>query len=248
MADLGLIGYPLSHSFSVKYFAEKFQRENIVGWSYRNFPIDSIDKLKELIQRETSLVGLNVTIPYKEQVIPYIKHLDPVAAEVGAVNTIRINRNAGKTELYGYNSDVFGFRESLKPLLGKRRDALILGTGGASKAIRFVLEQLGISYHAVSRKPAENQLSYRDLCLPVMRKHTLIINTTPLGTYPDIETFPDIPYDLLSPEHLLYDLVYNPSETAFLRLGRLKGTKTKNGLEMLELQAEDSWRFWNADY
>ena len=182
MADLGLIGYPLAHSFSEQYFADKFKREKISGWTYRNFPISRIELLPELIAGEKDLVGLNVTIPYKEDVLAYMDRLDDIAREVGAVNTIRIERMEGKTLLHGYNSDVYGFRESLRPLLNKHRHALILGTGGASKAIRQVLDSLGIRHNFVSRNPARDQLAYKELCLPIMKKYTLIINTTPLGT------------------------------------------------------------------
>jgi shikimate dehydrogenase len=244
---LGLIGYPLTHSFSEKYFTEKFRREGITDYRYRNFPIEDVGSLMDLIQGEGELVGLNVTIPYKEQVIPFLDELDEEANQVGAVNTIRINRDQGRIRLKGYNTDVYGFRESMIPLLsGQHRDALVLGTGGASKAVCYVLEQLGIRYRYVSRKYIPGHLKYKDLCLSVIRNVSLIINTTPLGTYPDTGSFPDIPYDILTPDHLLYDLVYNPPETLFLRLGKQKGAQVKNGLEMLELQAEGSWRIWTG--
>jgi shikimate dehydrogenase len=243
---LGLIGYPLSHSFSEKYFAEKFRREGIGGYAYRNFPIRQIDALEELIKAEPDLVGLNVTIPYKEQVIPCLEEMDEESDRVGAVNTIRITREGRKIRLKGFNTDVYGFRESLIPLLGGHRHALILGTGGASKAVGYVLGQLGIDFKYVSRTFRPGRLEYRDLCLSVIRNHTLIINTTPLGTWPDVSSFPDIPYDILGPGHLLYDLVYNPPETPFLQLGKKKGAGTKNGLEMLELQAERSWEIWTG--
>ena len=244
MKILGLIGYPLSHSFSEQYFADKFSDEGIEDYSYRNFPISEIGLIQSLIRDEDELIGLNVTIPYKEQVLPFLDEIDTEAREAGAVNTIKISREGG-LHLKGYNTDVYGFRESLIPLLqGQHKHALVLGTGGASKAICYVLEQLGIGYQYVSRKDIPDYLEYKDLCLSVIGKNTLIINTTPLGTYPDISTFPDIPYDILTEGHLLYDLVYNPAETAFLRLGRQKGTATKNGLEMLELQADRSWEIW----
>jgi shikimate dehydrogenase len=246
MKRLGLIGYPLSHSFSVKYFAGKFEREGISGFEYRNYPIQSVEELLPLIREREDLVGLNVTIPHKEKVMSLLDEIDPEAAQIGAVNTIRITRNAGMIRLKGYNTDAYGFRESLLSLLGSgHRYALVLGTGGASKAVTHVLEQLGIRYQYVSRNPAGDQLHYLDLCYAVIKKHTLIINTTPLGTYPDTSSFPDIPYDLVTPGHVLYDLVYNPPETEFLRLGRQKGAKVKNGHEMLILQAERSWEIWN---
>jgi shikimate dehydrogenase len=245
--ELGLIGYPLSHSFSVKYFAEKFRKEGIGDYSYSNFPIPDIGDLEGLLEEHPGLVGLNVTIPYKQQVIPYLHEVDPEAREVGAVNTLAITRKGGKTRLKGYNTDVYGFRESLIPLLGDRHShALVLGTGGAARAVVHVLGQLGISFRYVSRKKTPGNLEYGDLCLSVIRNHHLIINTTPVGTFPDTSSFPDIPYDILTPEHLLYDLVYNPPETSFLRMGKQKGAKTCNGLEMLQLQAERSWEIWTA--
>jgi shikimate dehydrogenase len=246
MKQLGLIGYPLTHSFSVKYFAEKFSQEGIRGFEYRNYPLQSVDELQALLEEEQELVGLNVTIPYKEQVIPLLDEIDPEASEMGAVNTIKIRRVSGEIRLKGYNSDAYGFRESLVPLLGSgQTQALVLGTGGASKAVAHVLQQLGIGFKYVSRKPAEGQLHYQDLCYAVIKKHTLIINTTPLGTYPNTAAFPNIPYDLVTPGHILYDLVYNPPETEFLRLGKQKGAVIKNGHEMLILQAERSWEIWN---
>lgn len=248
MKLLGLIGYPLSHSFSEKYFREKFMDEDIGGYEYRNYPIPDIGSLQALILEETELIGLNVTIPYKEKVLQYLDEIEDVARKVGAVNTIRISREDGKLRLRGYNTDVYGFRESLIPILkGRHKNALVLGTGGASKAVCHVLGQLEIEFQYVSRKPVSGHLNYKDLSGSSLSKSTLIINTTPLGTYPDTSTFPDIPYDLLTPEHLLYDLVYNPAETEFLRLGRQKGVKVKNGLEMLELQADRSWEIWTED-
>jgi shikimate dehydrogenase len=246
MKHLGLIGYPLSHSFSVKYFTEKFRREGITGFEYVNYPIQSVRELMPLLEEKQDLIGLNVTIPHKKEVIPLLDEIDPEAAKIGAVNTIRIKRSPGNIHLKGYNSDAYGFRESLIPLLGAgHRYALVLGTGGASKAVTHVLEQLGINFQYVSRTPAEGQLHYLDLCYAVMKKHTLIVNTTPLGTHPNTSAFPNIPYDLLTPDHVLYDLVYNPPETEFLRLGRQKGARIMNGHEMLVLQAEKSWEIWN---
>ncbi len=249
MKLLGLIGYPLTHSFSENYFAKKFRDEGIEGYAYLNLPILRIDLIKDLIRKERELTGFNVTIPYKEQILPFLDEMDPEAREVGAVNTVKIQRQGREWHLKGYNTDVYGFRESLVPLLqGKgEQAALVLGTGGASKAVSHVLGQLGIPYRFVSRKHLPGQLMYKDLCLSVILKHTLIINTTPLGTWPDVSSFPDIPYDILDPRHLLYDLVYNPEESTFLRLGREKGARIKNGLEMLELQADRAWEIWKAD-
>jgi shikimate dehydrogenase len=246
MKKLGLIGFPLSHSFSVKYFREKFKRESIPDFEYRNYPIQSVHELRPMIEEREDLIGLNVTIPHKEAVMPLLDELDPEAEQIGAVNTIRIKRGSGKIHLKGYNSDTYGFRESLLPLLGAgHQNALVLGTGGASKAVTYTLEQLGIGYQYVSRDPAADQLHYLDLCYAVIKKHTLIINTTPLGTYPDTSTFPNIPYDLITSGHVLYDLVYNPPETEFLRFGKQKEATVKNGHEMLILQAERSWEIWN---
>ena len=242
---LGLTGFPLSHSFSEKYFEEKFRDEGIIDYTYRNFPLAKISSLVPLINSEPNMIGLNVTIPYKEQILPYLDELEDEAKIVGAVNTIRISRRQGELHLKGFNTDVYGFRESLIPhLQGHHKNALVLGTGGASKAVCYVLGELGIEYKYVSRKLRPGQLQYKDLCLTVIRNSTLIINTTPLGTYPDISSFPDIPYDILTPDHLLYDLVYNPAESTFLRMGKEKGTRIKNGLEMLELQADRSWEIW----
>jgi shikimate dehydrogenase len=246
MKHLGLIGYPLTHSFSVKYFREKFSRESITEFEYRNYPIQSVQELKPLIGETEALIGLNVTIPHKEAVMPLLDEIDPEAAEIGAVNTIRIKRSSGKIHLKGFNSDAYGFRESLLPLLGAgHQNALVLGTGGASKAVTHVLRQLGIAYQYVSRDPAGDQLQYLDLCYAIIKMHTLIINTTPLGTYPDTSAFPNIPYDFVTSDHVFYDLVYNPPETEFLRLGKQKGASVMNGHEMLILQAEKSWEIWN---
>jgi shikimate dehydrogenase len=247
MERLGLIGYPLSHSFSVPYFTEKFSREGISGYAYENYPMESVQEIMPLIEEKEDLVGLNVTIPYKQQVMPLLDEIDAEAAEIGAVNTIKITRTSGQVHLKGFNSDAYGFRESLIPLLGAGHSrALVLGTGGASRAVTFVLDQLGIEHRFVSRDPDEDQFHYQDLCYAVMKNHTLIINTTPLGTYPKTSTFPNIPYDLLTPGHILYDLVYNPPETEFIRLGKEKGAVTKNGHEMLILQAERSWEIWTG--
>ena len=239
----GLIGYPLSHSFSKKYFAEKFEKEDIDWASYDNFPIDSISALPDLISKTSHLRGLNVTIPYKEQVIPYMDYLAPDAGEIGAVNTIVITAEG----LAGHNSDIYGFDKSLDQLLDDDfgGGALILGTGGASKAVAYVLKQREIPFKSVSRRPARDRITYEDLDKEVIAHFRLIINTTPLGMHPNLEDCPDIPYQLLGHRHYLYDLIYNPAETKFLTLGKERGAKIKNGLEMLILQAERSWEIWN---
>lgn len=242
MKMYGLIGYPLSHSFSKGFFKEKFEKENITGCQYENYPIPGITEFTTLLEEHPQLQGLNVTIPYKEVVIPFLDELSDAAARIGAVNCIHFN--GGKKT--GYNTDVIGFTKSLQPLLQPHHtQALVLGTGGAAKAIMYALEQLGITYTVVSRRPENGAITYKTLDQAIMEAHTVIVNTTPLGMYPKIDTFPEIPYQYLSSRHLLYDLVYNPAETAFLQKGAAQGAVIKNGHEMLILQAEASWEIWN---
>jgi len=248
LKQLGLIGYPLTHSFSVGYFREKFEKEDIKDFSYSNFQLASIKDFTSLLVDQPELYGLNVTIPYKQQIIEYLDELDELSSEIQAVNTIRISRNEKGVYLKGYNTDVYGFYHSLKPMLSQvENSALVLGTGGASRAIVHALKLLGIEHNFVSRNPRMGMLGYRDICLPVLKKYNILINTSPVGTYPETNEFPDIPYDLLDDRHILYDLVYNPPETKFMELGRLKGAKTINGLKMLKLQAEKSWEIWTGD-
>ncbi len=249
MRLFGLIGYPLSHSFSMKYFNDKFRNENIKDCEYRNFPIDTIEKLPSLVSQNTDLSGLNVTIPYKEKVIEYLDGTDLTAREIGAVNTIKITRSGNRILLTGYNTDAYGFYASITPHLKKsHRKAIILGTGGASKAVAYTLNQLGIIHVFVSRNPAkENHISYGDLTGKLINDYTIIVNTSPLGTYPDTDKYPDIPYEYITGRHLLYDLVYNPEMTKFLEKGSEKGAKTINGLMMLHLQAEKAWEIWNSE-
>lgn len=239
----GLIGYPLSHSFSQKYFEEKFTCENIADSEYRNFSIESIEKLREVLSENPDLIGLNVTIPYKEKVIAFLNELDETTREIGAVNCIKIEDG----KLKGFNTDAYGFEMSIKPFLeNKYERALILGTGGASKAVAYVLKRWNIPFHYATRNPnAPNHLSYHDLSKDNIKHFQLIINTTPLGTFPNTESSPDLPYEGMSSAHFLYDLVYNPSETVFLRKGKEQGAHTMNGLKMLELQAERGWNIWN---
>lgn len=243
MKQYGLIGYPLSHSFSQRFFTDKFRDEAIAGCVYDNFPLDHIDALREVLEKYPDLAGLNVTIPYKEKVIPYLHHLSDVVKKIGACNCIKLVNG----ELHGYNTDVTGFEASLRPLLeAHHRKALVLGTGGAAKAVHFVLEKLGIIFLEVSRNPfTGRQISYEDLSPEVMEQHTLIINTTPLGTYPKVEECPPLPYELLGSGHYLFDLVYNPAKTLFLQKGAERGAVIKNGADMLVIQAEESWRIWN---
>ena len=243
----GLIGYPLGHSFSEKYFTSKFKNEGIDA-TYSLFPLPSIDDLPDLLKSHKDLKGFNVTIPYKQEVMDYIDILSEDASEIGAVNVVKINEGVGDTDKYlcGYNTDYIGFTESLRPLLtDEMKKALILGTGGASKAVAYSLDRLGIDYKFVSRVPGEDELGYDELSKEIMSESLLIVNTTPLGMFPKTENAPDIPYNLLGPAHLCYDLVYNPEITEFMKRSANAGAKVKNGLEMLHLQAEAAWKIWN---
>jgi shikimate dehydrogenase len=241
MRRFGLIGYPLTHSFSKKYFEEKFHRQEISNCFYELYPLPAIGNLKKLVADLPELEGLNVTIPYKQLVIPHLHEFK--SAGLNACNCIRI-RNG---KLTGYNTDIIGFERSLLPLLKMHHtNALVLGNGGAAKAVCFVLNKLGISYQVVSRKLHDGAaLTYKDLDESLVRNHLLIINTTPVGTFPGIEDFPAIPYQYITEEHLLYDLIYNPSKTRFLEFGEQKGATVVNGFEMLKIQAEESWKIWN---
>lgn len=247
MKQYGLIGYPLSHSFSKKYFAEKFEKENIKNCEYNLFPIENINLLPQLILDNPTLCGLNVTIPYKESVIPFLDELDETAQAVGAVNCIKIGGQGNDLYLKGYNTDVYGFRQSIKPFLEIQHErALILGTGGASKAVAFVLKKIGIDCYFVSRnKGPEKSFSYEELNENVINAFKLIVNCSPVGTYPNINEAPAIPYEFITSSHLLYDLVYNPPETEFLKRGKSQGAAIVNGLSMLQQQAEEAWNVWN---
>jgi shikimate dehydrogenase len=242
----GLIGFPLSHSFSKKYFTEKFAKEGIPDSAYELFELPDIREFPNLLASQPNLRGINVTIPHKQNVIPYLDALDDSARKVGAVNVIKLNREGKKT---GYNSDYFGFMESLRVWLDAlgvvRPAALVLGTGGASRAVKAALTDLGIEYQVVSRQADKAVFSYEQLNADIIASHLLIINTTPLGTYPQTTTSPPIPYHALTPNHLLYDLVYNPAETEFMTQGRVRGASVHNGLSMLHLQAEKAWEIWN---
>jgi shikimate dehydrogenase len=242
----GLIGNPLKHSFSQGFFNDKFLAEHIDA-KYINFEIPTIKELKTIVKNNPQLKGLNVTIPYKEQVIPYLDELSENAQQIGAVNVIKIDHSKkGKTKLTGYNSDIIGFKDSIQPLLQPHHaQALILGTGGSAKAIYYGLKQLEIEGIYVSRKKTSNDLlTYSELNEDVMKAHTVIVNCTPVGMWPHIDDCPQIPYHLITQEHLLYDLLYNPNETLFMKKGKAQGAKVKNGLEMLLLQAFASWEFW----
>ncbi len=248
MKKYGLLGYPLTHSFSKRYFTEKFEKENIES-SYQNFEIDSITKFPEVIKNNPEIIGLNVTIPYKEQVIPYLDELNDSAREIKAVNTIRVTRTESGVHLKGFNTDTFGFESTLTPLLKEHhKKALILGTGGASKALKYVLGKLGIEYVSASiEELKENEIRYEDIDEKMMAERLLIINATPLGTYPKVDTFPNIPYQFIGDKHLLFDLVYNPEVTQFMAKGMANGAIAKNGYDMLLGQANKSYEIWNSE-
>lgn len=243
MRLFGLIGYPLTHSFSKKYFSEKFEKEGIQDCRYELFSIPAIDDLKEILRSNPQLSGLNVTIPYKEKVLPFLDESDETVKKIKACNCIQVRHG----RLKGFNTDVTGFERSLKELLQPyHTKALVLGTGGAAKAVEFALKKTGIAYHHVSRRPSVHNYSYEQLTPQVMNEHLLIINTTPLGTYPAINEAPPLPYEQLTTRHYLFDLVYNPAKSLFLQKGEENGARIKNGYDMLVIQAEESWRIWNG--
>jgi shikimate dehydrogenase len=249
MKCYGLIGFPLSHSFSGKYFAEKFEREGIKNCIYSNYPIEHIGLLPRLISENGNLYGLNVTIPYKEQVIPFLDSVEDDVTHIGAVNTIKIYRQGGIIRLKGFNTDVYGFSASLKPFLkGSFRNALLFGTGGASKAAAHVLNEMGFNVTVVSRTPkSRNQISYEQVTPQLIVRSEVIVNASPIGMYPNIDSCPAIPYEYLTPGHVLFDLVYNPPETKFLAKGKVMGAVVINGMQMLHLQADKAWEIWNAE-
>lgn len=242
----GLLGYPLKHSFSKSFFNEKFGNEHIDA-EYLNFELPTIDQFPDVVSSYPSLKGLNVTIPYKELVIPFLNELSDEARAIGAVNVIRVEHRHDEVWLKGFNSDIIGFTRSIEPLLKPlHRKALILGTGGASKAIRYGLEKAGLEVLFVSRSKRSGMLTYEQITEETVREYPVIVNCTPCGMYPHTEECPQLPYGALNEENLLYDLIYNPEETLFLHKGRLAGAATKNGLEMLILQARASWDFWHG--
>jgi len=255
MRIFGLVGFPLSHSFSEKYFSKKFEQEKIFDSQFRNFSIERIEEVEKIFEIP-ELTGLSITIPYKQSVIPYLDEIDESAREVGAVNSISIRNELGKIkEKIGFNTDAYGFENSLLKFFANAQiskselqkiKALVLGTGGASKAVAFVLKKLEIDFTFVSRTRKAGVITYTDLKPQIILEHKLIVNTTPLGMFPDISVAPDIPYSFITSENLLYDLTYNPAETEFLKRGKLQGAQVKNGLEMLQLQAEKSWEIWNS--
>jgi shikimate dehydrogenase len=248
MRKFGLVGYPLGHSFSKKYFTEKFLAERIVDCSYNNYPLDSLDRFSALITSETDLCGLNITIPYKSEIIGFLDSIDPEAEEIGAVNVIKIARHSNRIILTGYNSDVAGIKDTLLPhLSGKVTQAMVLGTGGSSKAVCYVLKQLGLKVNLVSREKKPGVILYTDIDQATMNRTQLIVNTTPLGMFPDVGSKPGINYDGLNKTHILFDLVYNPELTAFLKIGAQKGCTVISGIKMLYSQAEKAWEIWNNE-
>lgn len=247
MDTYGIIGFPLGHSFSRGFFTEKFRREGIEA-EYLNFPIEDVGELQKILEQHPTLRGLNVTLPHKQAVIPLLDAVDPKAQAIGAVNVIRVRWHDGKPLLKGFNSDVIGFTRSIRPLLKQHhRKALVLGTGGASRAIRTGLESLGVEWRYVSRTPHEGRFTYDDLTPEVLREYPVVVNCSPVGMFPHVDECPALPYEALSGENLLFDLVYNPEETLFMRRGAEQGAVVKNGLEMLHIQAVASWEFWNSE-
>lgn len=247
MKKLGLIGFPLGHSFSKKYYLEKFQQEDINDVDYDLYPIEHISDFVP-IYSDKDFYGVNVTIPYKIEVMRYLDELSEEAKSIQAVNCVRImHSDDGSVYLKGYNTDAYGFETSLKPLLTpKDQKALVLGNGGAAKAVIYALNQLNIAYKLVSRTKQADHYTYEELDASILSEYTVIINCSPLGTYPNITAYPKLPYEYINENHLCYDLIYNPEETAFLRKGREHGARTKNGYEMLLLQAEKNWEIWNS--
>jgi shikimate dehydrogenase len=243
MKIYGLIGRTIGHSFSKKYFTERFLNTNAIDCSYENFDLETISEFPDIMRNRTDIFGLNVTIPYKETVIPYLDELSKKATQIGAVNVIRVKNNR---KLKGYNSDYYGFKKSIKPLLQPHhKKALLLGTGGSSKAVAFALEELGILYSFVSRESSHNTIDYERINATTFDNYQIIINCTPLGTSPNTKEFPPIPYDYFTEKHLAFDLIYNPAETQFLKKAKKKGAITQNGLDMLVFQAEKAWEIWN---
>ena len=240
MRIFGLIGERLSHSFSKSYFEKKWKREKITNTQYINFELSHISKISEIVKKK-EIEGLNITTPYKTEIIPYLNNLSEKAKEINAVNTVKIHNG----NLIGFNTDIIGFRKSITRLINKKKSALILGNGGASKAIQYTLKELGICYRIVSRGTL---IDYNNLNDEIVSSCDIIINTTPLGMYPNTDTYPDINYSLINTKHLVFDLTYNPSESLFLKKAKNQGATIKNGLEMLELQAEASWKIWNNKF
>lgn len=242
----GLIGYPLGHSFSKKYFTEKFENEGISDCQFELFPIEKIEALPKLLNENPNLEGFNVTIPYKEKVLTFLNELDITAEKIRAVNCVKISRRDNKLSLKGFNTDAYGFEMAVKPLLNENhKKALLLGTGGASKAVKFILERLGLECVYVSRTKKDGIIGYSDVNNEVLNAYQVIVNCSPIGMAPNTELAPNIPYAFINKEHVLYDLVYNPLDTKFLKLGKAQGAVIENGLSMLHGQAEKAWEIWN---
>ena len=249
MKTYGLIGHRLGYSFSRNFFTEKFAAENLPEHEYLNFELDSIDEFPGVFEQGKEICGLNCTIPYKQQIMQFLDEIDAEAAEIGAVNTVKIINQNGKRILKGFNTDLYGFENSLRPMLEeKHKKALILGTGGASKAIKYALDKLGIEYLSASIEDVlfEKEIRYIQINEKLLKEYQIVIHATPIGTFPNVDNCPDIPYQSITSDHVLFDLVYNPEETLFLKKGKAQGAKTKNGLEMLHLQALRAWEIWNA--
>lgn len=245
MKKLGLLGYPLGHSFSKKYYLEKFERENIRNISYELYSLENVADFRAIYENDPEFHGFNVTIPHKQAIARLVDELSPEAAEIQAVNCVTIHREGDAVRLKGYNTDADGFERSLRPLLSDRhRQALVLGNGGAAKAVFYTLRKLDIPFKVVSRSREKGDLLYEELTTAIIQAHQLIINCSPIGTFPHTEEAPRLPYDAITADHLLYDLIYNPEETLFLRRGRERGAITKNGYEMLLIQAERNWEIW----
>ena len=242
MKKFGLIGYPLSHSFSKSFFDKKFDRENILDAEYQNYPLEKIEDFPSLIENIKDLKGLNVTTPYKESIIPYLTELDETAKAIGAVNTIKFIDG----KLIGYNTDAWGFAKSLLGMAhADMKTAIIIGDGGAAKAVKYVLGRIGISYKTVNRTKKENSLTFEELNDELISSTKLFIQTTPVGTFPNVNEMPPIPMDAINSSHKAIDLIYNPEETLFLKSMKVKGATTKNGMEMLQAQALEAWKIWN---
>jgi len=248
MKKLGLIGFPLGHSFSKKFYEEKFEQEQITGFHYDLYPIEDIAAFPSIFEQEPTFSGFNVTLPHKRNVMRFLNEFSPEAAEINAVNCIQITWQNGRPYLKGFNTDAFGFEQSLRPLLKPyHTQALVLGNGGAAQAVYYILRKLGIPYKIVSRNRNNGDLTYSDLTEEIIASHKLLINCSPVGTFPNVEEAPDIPYEGIGTAHLLYDLVYNPEETTFLKKGKARGADIKNGYEMLILQAKKNWEIWNQE-
>ena len=249
MKTFGLIGYRLGYSFSKGFFTDKFEKEGLTDYEYVNFELDSISEFPEIFKKNDHIAGLNCTIPYKQQIMSYLDEIDEEAKQVGAINTVKVIRTGEQVQLKGFNTDIYGFENSLMPMLTeKHKKALILGTGGASKAIKHILNKNGISYLSASieEELADQEIRYEQIDESVLKEHLIIINATPLGTFPKVDTCPSIPYESITADHVLFDLVYNPEQTLFLKKGLEQGATTKNGLEMLHLQAIKAWEIWNS--